>query len=86
MVVYKRSIKSQLSTTFCIGVGLAFITVITGMVLYIFSEINSWYMETKDEVQKLQFVKNSYSLQSRGSMIQNELQMYVNDLVLLSEA
>ena len=43
-------------------------------------------METKDEVQKLQFVKNSYSLQSRGSMIQNELQMYVNDLVLLSEA
>ena len=85
MATYKRSVKSQLAKIFCCGVFLAFAMVITLTTLMIVWSINGWINSTVKEVESLQFIKNSYSLQSRGSMVQNLIQFSINEMLLLAE-
>ena len=73
MGAYRCSIKSQLSAIFCLGVLLASISVSTVSIYVVYLRTNTYLDKTATEIENLQFVKNSYSLQSRGSMVQNDI-------------
>ena len=50
MVKYKRSIKAQLSTIFCIGICIALSSVITFMIVYTSNVLKEWMAMTGDRI------------------------------------
>ena len=86
MVAYRRSIKQQLSTIFCAGVFIAIVTCIAIISFYLVQKFTHWIDISTERIRFLQADQYEYSMQARGSMLQSDIQMYINELMVLAEA